>query len=377
MKGKLPMNTFRGRLLVFVVPLVVGAGALSPRADAAPAPVQLTTTGLAVSPVYSPNGQKIAFGSLSPDFRFMDVVVMNADGSGQTPLTTTGVYQTVNGLTWSPGGDAILFDGTTPEDGAADLFVVDADGQSAPVNLTNTPGVNESEAQWSANGRKIVFSIALQDIWVMNADGTGLTNLTNNEDVNVSIWRPAWSPNGRQIAFVFMDVSVSIAPHIDVMNADGSNVTEVTSDEAFQDDAPAWSPNGRSIAFFRHDFAGNNSVVVIDLADGNLTNVSASLPLVFGPGVWSPNGRQIAFVAGFPADIDAGLFPEDVYVVNADGTGLLNVTNSPAVREFGPVSWSRNGQTLAYFAAMSRGGPSDIYAISLLRAAAKRSRPAR
>ena len=115
---------------------------------------------------------------------------------------------------------------------------------------------------WSPDGERIAFVSGgnlNSDIYVMNADGSGITRLTHNNDA--SIRRPAWSPDGERIAFVFNG-------DIYLMSADGSTVTRLTHNNA--DDwssSPAWSPDGERIAFSRRD--GNTDIYVMNV-DGAL-----------------------------------------------------------------------------------------------------------
>ena len=73
------------------------------------------------------------------------------------------------------------------------------------------------------------------EIYVMNADGSGQTRLTDNPAFDVG---PAWSPDGTRIAFTSGDI---LSPEVYVMNADGSGQTRLTDNPAF-DGGPAWSP---------------------------------------------------------------------------------------------------------------------------------------
>src|SRR5436309_1360635 len=160
-----------------------------------------------------------------------------------------------------------------------------------------------------------------EEIYVMNADGSGQVNLTNSGRGD---YRPAWSPDGSKIAFMSSLGYLNGAVY--VMNADGSGVTRLTNDPA-DADIPQWSPDGSRIAFFAWD--GSNSGIYVMNADGsglrNLTNKAAYEV----PPHWSPDGRQIAFLGG------------GLYVMNADGSGVTQLTNNasdwaPAWRPRGP-----------------------------------------
>ena len=150
---------------------------------------------------------------------------------------------------------------------------MDADG-SGVTRLIDDDAYDDLSPDWSPDGQRIAFyrRDALEsggdgdaDIYVMNADGSEVTRLTDN---NAADYFPAWSPDGRRIAFSsdrdgdYRDGNRDIY----VMNADGSGVTRLTDDDA-RDDDPAWSPDGQRIAF-RYDREGNADIYVMN-ADGS------------------------------------------------------------------------------------------------------------
>ena len=118
------------------------------------------------------------------------------------------------------------------------------------------------------------------EVFVMNADGSGQTALTNSPANDAA---PAFSPDGARIAFQSdRDNPVNTRPDIYVMNANGGNVVRLTN-AAAADDAPEWSPDGTKIAFTsaRDDTSGlNHSELYVMNADG-----SGQTRLTFGMSV--------------------------------------------------------------------------------------------
>jgi Tol biopolymer transport system component/uncharacterized RDD family membrane protein YckC len=183
-------------------------------------------------PSWSPDGKKIAFVRDKTDDDPFEIFVMNADGSDQRNLTKNSPGWNLY-PDWSPDGARIAYARSTSADAETDISVMDADG-SDQTNLTHT-SIRESEPVWSPDGRKIAFTRAPtiyppDAIFVMNADGSGQRNLTNNPEDDYSA--PSWSPDGKKIAFESDRTNYprkEIPPFdIFVMNADGSGKTNLT-----------------------------------------------------------------------------------------------------------------------------------------------------
>ena len=249
---------------------------------------------------------------------------MNADGSGQTPLTSSTDWEFEP--TFSPDGSKIAY--TRGEDHTRERHLGHERGRHRPDEPDAGPG-QEGNASWSPDGTKIAFESSRDGNWevyVMNADGSGPTNLSNNggtppqsEDVD-----PDWSPDGSKIAFrSFRDGNGEIY----LMNPDGSGQTNVTQHPG-SEFHPAWSPDGTKIAF--SSFRDNTNDIWVMNTDGTgQTNLTNHADADQYPS-WSPDGSKIAFLTS--RDDHA-----EVYVMNADGTTQTNLTQSAG--EDGDPAW--------------------------------------
>ena len=297
---------FRPILLLAGLCAVTAAVALT-ALFARPGPSEATFPGA--------NG-KIAFVSGIDSYR--GIYVMNADGTGQTPLTDPLVFTFTGSPDWSPDGSRLAFDALTiggPTGATFAIWVMNADGSG----LVQLPQVQGYHAVWSPDGSKIAFTKS-GEIYSMNSDGTGVTNLTNNPASDSS---PAWSPDGSKIAFpTYRDADWELW----VMNADGSNPTRLTYIPGSDGD-PDWSPDGSKIAFAH--YATKNDLYVMSSDGSGQVNITNSPSADDTHPRWSPDGSRIAFRSGRAGEVD-------VYTINPDGTGEARLTDNGAALDYDP-----------------------------------------
>jgi Tol biopolymer transport system component len=226
-------------------------------------------------PALSPDGKKIVFDSNrnraeGEPFNTSDLFVMNTKGEEQTFLIRG------SSATWSPDSKNIAYHASASGTGLpikadlgaatsdSDIFVANVDDLLAGVagcgwrrNLTNSPDAIDDDADWSPDGRRIVFMSHpvtddpqrsnLAEVYVINVDGTGLTRLTFNAEEERG---PSWSPDGSRIVYMCRIGGGTSDFEICDMNADGSDRRQLTDNTVF-DGTPTFSPDGLQIVWVR------------------------------------------------------------------------------------------------------------------------------
>ncbi len=239
-------------------------------------------------------------------------------------------------------------------DGNSEIYTMNADDTNR-VDLTRNPA-NDTQPRWSPDGSQIVFvsnRAGADDIYIMNADGGDLHQVTTTDSADR---RPAWTSDGRIVfARGFFGSRT-----IDVVNPDSSGLTQLTAAAAGDSAFPAPSPRGGRIAFSR--IAGNaQSVYVMNAKGGAVLQITQPPPGYSDVEAnWSPHGNVLVFVR---ADPNGG---SDLYLVNTDGTGLLQLTSTSDRVEVEPA-WSPDGRQIV-FNGCSGSGDTQHCALYVINA---------
>ena len=275
-----------------------------------------------------------------------EIFTINPDGSDRQQLTTNGLDDLEPA--WSPDGTRIVFYRVVPGGDfgpdTAEIWVMNADGSDQVRITTGSFGEEDdpsfdSEPAFSGDGTRVVFTRQPvgdvgdgdSEIWIMNADGSGQTQLTDNFVTDIE---PTINPASTLIAFSqeFFAEPELAAPRrltgidMDIVTTDlsGGNFRIVTATGEYDDEAPNFSPDGSTIAFARCQLGTDQQGFTFCLDDGDIASVPTNgdeddVTLLTGGGeedfdadedpAYSPDGTQMVFSRLFNEPVRAGVEP--------------------------------------------------------------------
>ncbi len=214
-----------------------------------------------LTPNWSPDGRSIAYTSYRtgvPDILISNIYV----GTMESP--TKGVGHNYLPV-FSPDGTRIAF--MSNRDGNPEIYVMNRDGSNL-MRLTNSPAIDVTPT-WSPNGTQLAFTserTGSPQIWVVGVDGTGLRRISYESFAD----RPTWSlPPYNEIAF-----AARTGPGFDIkiLNIGSGETRQITFGEG-SNESPAWSPNGRHLAFMSTR-AGRSQIFTTDRDGKNVRQLT-------------------------------------------------------------------------------------------------------
>jgi tol-pal system beta propeller repeat protein TolB len=282
----------------------------------------VTTQDSPTAPAATPAGGGGKIGFASGRQGEYEIYTVAPDGTGTTQLTNSdpgGKYFP----RYSADGQVLLYWDYVKDPASSDEYWLKSDGTTGLFANTVQPYVS-----FSPDGHTVALCTngpngSVEIVTIPSAGGKG-TWLTDNAAKD---YMPAWSPDGKTIAFVSDRDGLQ---YIYLMDPDGGNPRRLSTNE-YPELSPAWSPDGSRLAFF----SGNNDVTNIFVAGADGTgsvNITKQDTGFNEDPTWSPDGTMLAFWSSRSGD-------NEIYTIGADGSGVTNLTNSPGPDE--NPSWSR------------------------------------
>ncbi len=223
-----------------------------------------------------------------------------------------------------------------------EICIADFDGTNVK-QITQNQSINLSPA-WTPEGKRIAFTSYLRrnpDLYLIDVDGKNLQLFSRYPGLNVS---PSWSPDGKKIALMMGMEGKSDIYLIDTNGGNPRKLTKGHGNEA----SPTWSPEGEWIAFVS-DRSGSPQIYIMARDGSNVRRLTFEGSYNTNPS-WSPKGDRIAFCARAEGHFQ-------ICTIGTDGSGLRKMTSNSGNNE--NPSWSPDGRYIAF--SSNRTGASKIF----------------
>jgi Tol biopolymer transport system component len=213
-----------------------------------------------------------------------------------------------------------------------DLFVMNANG-SRQTDITNTPKVSETAPSFAPDGKRIVFLWQSFDykhagIAVINANGTGLKRIVSGVP-DEAFQSPRWTADGKSIVYTRFQ-GTNPPTHVYIVGANGGSQRQISFGDEVEDFQPLASPTGRKVVYYQYPPGSPGSAIMMN-TDGS---GASSIGNVFAQD-WSPDGKRFIFERD-----------HDIYASALDGSGLTKLAGLPK-RDETPV-WSPDGKKFIF-----------------------------
>ncbi len=276
---------------------------------------------------WMPEGEKIAYMSadISAGFYNWDIYLLDVDRRLSQQVTDGTQYERYP--SWSPDGRYMVYHSN--QRGSYDLYIYDTENEETQ-SLTPSVGsqaYNEAMPQWSPDGELIAYhsnETGTYNLYLTDSEGSFSAQVSfNNRDTGNAI-RLSWSPDGKRVVYAsenFMGgMNLWIADLAEVLSAHPSDPlpgTPLTDSEFENDWFPTWSPDGEQIMFVSSR-TGDQDIYIIDADGENLRNITDTPTVEETQPIWTPDGR-IVFAAASNRNYD-------LYIMDADGGNMRQLT---------------------------------------------------
>ena len=254
---------------------------------------------------------------------------------------------------WTDERDVLSFVSTTDEDRPIILMNTQGEGLQ---KLRTEPG-HPQAFTWSPDRRSIAYEACRNAVCEIHLMELG-ADLRRNVHRQLTFdggdnQMPAWSPNGKWIAFVSERAGDKDLYRMDV---NGENVKQLTKKGGCN--KPVWSTDSQWIAFVSH-----STLFVMDAEGRNVRHLGKAGE-VFTNCTWSPDGKQIAFISG---DVEDGIAIFRIDVIDVDGQNTRQLTKLEEGTSIRELTWSPSGKWIAYIVTHLLNGPVDqIFATAVI-----------
>lgn len=301
---------------------------------------------------WSPDGTQIIFSS---DVSGKDQIVLMNVEPYKSKLFLADQAADIQFPRISPDGSKLVYQARLA-DRSVELRLMEMGSKKTQV-LYKTPAelppAFAMSPSWAPDGSHIAFCAKTTqnaDIYTINIDGSGLRQLTDDPAPDMS---PAYSADGREIFFARDFYG---QPKLFRMKADGSEARRVT-DKGGYEFLPAASPDGTTLLFSGDRQDGESKgldIFSLDLNAPGLERILLSRPLHEVETTFSPDGKKLAFVAESDGN-------REIYLMNADGSGLLRLTRNKAVDS--APTFSADGKNIVF--SSNRNGKFELFEIAI------------